>query len=152
MTDSSLVLSQDAAGAFDPWDSASLYIDFYSEDLAKETAKIQLTAWNSTGDPNESFNLGTVSGYLGGWGQGGQTYNYTHDLTAGQLSAFEEWGWGNIKITATATNIFNFNDFGIKKVGMEVNTVPEPSTALLLGAGLLGLVGYNRKRFSKKGR
>ena len=27
--------------------------------------------------------------------------------------------------------------------------VPEPSTLLLMGAGILGLVGYNRKRFSK---
>jgi len=33
----------------------------------------------------------------------------------------------------------------------DVNTpVPEPSTILLMSAGLLGLVGYNRKRFSKK--
>ncbi|MCK5544200.1 MAG: PEP-CTERM sorting domain-containing protein [Desulfobulbaceae bacterium] len=30
------------------------------------------------------------------------------------------------------------------------NPIPEPSTILLMGAGLLGLVGYNRKRFSKK--
>ena len=28
--------------------------------------------------------------------------------------------------------------------------VPEPTTILLLGSGLLGLVGYNRKRLSKK--
>ena len=28
--------------------------------------------------------------------------------------------------------------------------VPEPSTLLLMGAGILGLVGYNRKRFSKR--
>ncbi|MEA1901626.1 MAG: PEP-CTERM sorting domain-containing protein [Thermodesulfobacteriota bacterium] len=33
---------------------------------------------------------------------------------------------------------------------VDYEPVPEPSTILLLGSGLLGLVGYNRKRFSKK--
>ena len=32
----------------------------------------------------------------------------------------------------------------------QASHVPEPSTILLLGSGLLGLVGYGRKRFSKK--
>ena len=35
-------------------------------------------------------------------------------------------------------------------IGPPTNPIPEPSTILLLGAGLLGLVGYSRKRFSKK--
>lgn len=41
-------------------------------------------------------------------------------------------------ITATVTNLGG------------AAPVPEPSTVLLMGAGLIGLIGYSRKRFNKK--
>jgi len=34
--------------------------------------------------------------------------------------------------------------------GPEMSPVPEPTTLVLLGAGLLGLVGVGRKKFFKK--
>jgi len=45
-------------------------------------------------------------------------------------------------------DVSTFSAAGVDNVN--VAPVPEPSTILLLGSGLLGLVGYNRKRFSKK--
>ncbi len=146
-TDSSLTLTQDAEGAFGQWDDASIYIDFYSEDWEWETAAIELTAWNSTGDPADSFILDSITGVLGGWGNGGQTYNYFYDFNAQQIDAFDDWGWGNVMITASSTGWCNYNDFEIRKVGMKVTApVPEPATMLLFGTGLLGLIGYSRKR------
>ncbi|MBW2740134.1 MAG: PEP-CTERM sorting domain-containing protein [Deltaproteobacteria bacterium] len=71
-------------------------------------------------------------------------------------------GWNTYEYTFAAADSGSIG-FGVANVWDAENSsqlyidnvgggapVPEPSTILLMGTGLLGLVGYNRKRFSKK--
>jgi len=51
--------------------------------------------------------------------------------------------------TAGGADYFGFDDMTIGSIEQVQNPVPEPSTLLLLGGGLLGL-GFARKRFAKK--
>ena len=58
-------------------------------------------------------------------------------------------GISSFTISSENAFCFGMDNFYIDEPAPPVEPVPEPSTILLMGAGLLGLVGYNRKRFSK---
>jgi hypothetical protein len=67
-------------------------------------------------------------------------------------------GWmGNVVENSTANNgSLNYNDkFDLQngwgdETNYNVTAVPEPSTLILLASGLIGLVGYGRKKFFKR--
>lgn len=147
-TNSSLKLTQDAYGAdaYDSWDSAKLTVDLYAKDKKWEKANFKFVAFNDL-FPDTIFNLGKFK-FNGK--KGDEFAQFTHTFTDSQLDAFDDWGWGKVKIKAINTNKVK-NNFNVTRVAMDVNVapVPEPSTMLLFGAGIAGLVGYSRRRSSK---
>ena len=72
-------------------------------------------------------------------------------ITIKSLMTLSDTGTVNVTLVCLAGD-FIFNGARLTAEGTEPGAapVPEPSTVLLMGSGLLGLVGYSRKRFSKK--
>jgi len=88
--------------------------------------------------PNAYVYDGTILNDLGlvpVFGVGSVEYHETLTVLAGQTIDFVVWGANRYNKTT--------------EVSASVTNVPEPATLLLLGAGIIGLVGFRRK-FNKK--
>lgn len=105
------------------------------------------TSW-SQNDADFSSSSTTISmiGYLGGSQVGSVTYDLTNDF---QYYSAEFDNVDSVVFQSSGASRWWLMD---NMTVNENNPVPEPTTMLLFGTGLLGLIGYNRKRFNKKSR
>ena len=77
--------------------------------------------------------------------------NAGSNLITGSFAYIDGGVMGSPTTFANTTSIFGDEDF--TRAGFEafvLTEVPEPTTILLLGSGLIGLAGYGRKKFFKK--
>ncbi len=95
----------------------------------------------SSGSGSWGTLFGLVSGGTLSWGD---TAIHTFELGGNTVQVALEEGC-TIGLGTSATVHATVTNLG-------TTPVPEPSTLLIIGSGLIGLVGYNRKRFRKKGQ
>ena len=141
-TPTSFDLTEDSvnAGLYTPWVSGSLSMDLFSIDAELDATFLAVYAFNST-----TTELMLIDGFSWNNTAGDPIYSTTYNFTNAEMGIFNDWGWANVSITAAYSGAF-VNDFAVSRVSMSVASVPEPTTLLLLAAGLLGLSVASRNR------
>jgi hypothetical protein len=117
--------------------SAISAFGFYGIDVGDFNGQLQLEATNGT---TETIAIPHTIDAPGGT----VIYFGFYDLD----QAYSQINFSN---TGSSADYFGFDDMTIGTYEQVIpnNPVPEPSTILLMGIGLLGLVGYSRKRSKK---
>ena len=143
----------------DTINSFNLEIAIYDDNEDDITSELQIVGWNwfvpifdwvEVSSPDGSETPMVVYGlewHEFTFSSGSETY--TGNI-GGEIDIFHDgtlnvrvssWGGGDFYLASSTLTVDGDNGSA---------PVPEPATILLLGSGLFGLVGYNRKRFGKK--
>lgn len=106
---------------------------------------------------SEPFSISIYNPQLGSWTDFWNIYtNDIGDMNVGEID-FDHWGLSSeIEISKIRVSSQYWSNSWIDGEiaafgGLNSNPVPEPTTMVLLGAGLIGLAGLGRKKFFGKG-
>ncbi len=93
----------------------------------------------------------THTAWYDGWGEhSGMVFDEDYKLDTGNPGYNDPAGVGTARSAYVHDGLSDTNTYRNYVWTSDAAPVPEPATMLLFGTGILGLVGYNRKRLADK--